>query len=155
MSAPEVAPVRSTNMRRSIVTMLAALVGLSTPLTGQGGALTVGLAYTVGSGWQVEGLEVGFARAVHAGPIGALSLTARPGSFLAAGASLASPPVFASFATDGGPLPRYRASRYPGHGRSGVGAAGGPRVWGAPAGGGERPAARPQPPPLPPLAPHP
>ena len=73
-------------MRRSIVTMLTALVGLSTPLTGQGGALTVGLAYTVGSGWQVEGLEVGLARAVHAGPIAALSLTARLGSFIDEGA---------------------------------------------------------------------
>ena len=73
-------------MRRSIVTMLTALVGLSTPLTGQGGALTVGLAYTVGSGWQVEGLEVGLAHTVHAGPIAALSLTARLGSFIDEGA---------------------------------------------------------------------
>src|SRR5881397_1686945 len=86
MSAPEVAPVRSTNVRRSIVTMLTALVGLSTPLPAQGGALTVGLAYTVGSGWQVEGLDVGLARAVHAGPIAALSLTARLGSFIDEGA---------------------------------------------------------------------
>src|SRR2546430_13024129 len=81
MSAPEVAPVRSTNVRRSIVTMLTTLVGLSTPLAGQN-ALTAGLAYTVGSGWQVEGFDVGLARAVHAGPIAALSLTARLGSFL-------------------------------------------------------------------------
>ena len=66
--------------------MLTALVGLSTPLTGQGGALTVGLAYTVGSGWQVEGLEVGLAHTVHAGPIAALSLTARLGSFIDEGA---------------------------------------------------------------------
>src|SRR3989454_11836916 len=73
-------------MRRFIVTMLTALVGLSTPLTGQGGALTLGLAYTVGSGWQVEGLDVGLARAVHAGPIAALSLTARLGSFIDEGA---------------------------------------------------------------------
>src|SRR5881296_3997406 len=79
-------PVRSTNVRRSIVTMLTALVGLSTPLPAQGGALTVGLAYTVGSGWQVEGLDVGLARAVHAGPIAALSLTARLGSFINEGA---------------------------------------------------------------------
>ena len=72
-------------MRRSIVTMLAALVGLSTPLAGQN-ALTAGLAYTVGSGWQVEGFDVGLARAVHAGPIAALSLTARLGSFINEGA---------------------------------------------------------------------
>src|SRR5207245_8078099 len=71
MSAPEVAPVRSTNVRRSIVTMLTTLVGLSTPLAAQN-AVTAGLAYTVGSGWQVEGFDVGLARAVHAGPIAAL-----------------------------------------------------------------------------------
>src|SRR3989454_1166221 len=85
MSAPEVAPVRSTNVRRSIVTMLTTLVGLSTPLAGQN-AVTAGLAYTVGSGWQVEGFDVGLARAVHAGPIAALSLTARLSSFIKQGA---------------------------------------------------------------------
>src|SRR2546422_9316870 len=85
MSAPEVAPVRSRNVRRSIVTMLTTLVGLSTPLAGQN-AVTAGLAYTVGSGWQVEGFDVGLARAVHAGPIAALSLTARLGSFINEGA---------------------------------------------------------------------
>jgi hypothetical protein len=68
--------------------MLTALVGLSTPLAGQGNALTLGLAYTVGSGWQVEGLEAGVARAVHAGPIAALSLTGRVGSFIDEGAIL-------------------------------------------------------------------
>src|SRR5260370_14951928 len=82
MSAPEVAPVRSTNVRRSMLTMLTAVVGWSTPLAGQGNALTAGLAYTVGGGWQVEGLDFGVARAVHAGPIAALSLTARIGSFI-------------------------------------------------------------------------
>src|SRR2546428_12127275 len=79
-------PVRSTNVRRSMLTMLPALVGLSTPLAGQGNALTAGLAYTVGGGWQVEGLDFGVARAVHAGPIAALSLTARIGSFIDEGA---------------------------------------------------------------------
>src|SRR5947208_6090687 len=78
-------PVRSRNVRRSMIPMLTALVGLSTPLAGQG-ALTLGLAYTVGSGWQIEGLDVGFARAVHAGPVAALSLTARVGSFIDEGA---------------------------------------------------------------------
>src|SRR2546422_5275641 len=81
MRAAELAPVRRTNVRRSIVTMLTTLVGLSTPLAGQN-AVTAGLAYTVGGGWQVEGFDVGLARAVHAGPIAALSLTARLGSFL-------------------------------------------------------------------------
>ena len=73
-------------MRRSMVTMLTALVGLSTPLAGQVGGLALGLAYTVGSGWQIEGLDVGYARAVHAGPVAALSLTARLGSFIDEGA---------------------------------------------------------------------
>src|SRR5260370_42569582 len=86
MSAPEVARVRSTNVRRSMLTRVTALVGLSTPLAGQGSALTAGLAYTVGGGWQVEGLDFGVARAVHAGPIAALSLTARIGSFIDEGA---------------------------------------------------------------------
>src|SRR2546429_4645483 len=86
MRAAEPAPVRSTNVRRSMVTMLTARVSLSTPLAGQGNALTLGLAYTVGSGWQVEGFDVGVARAVHAGPIAALSLTARLGSFINEGA---------------------------------------------------------------------
>jgi hypothetical protein len=73
-------------VRRSIVTMLTALAGLSTPLAGQGGALTLGLAGTLGSGWQIEALDVGYARRVHAGPIAALSLTARLGSFIDEGA---------------------------------------------------------------------
>src|SRR3989442_2997036 len=85
-------PVRSTNVRRSMLTMLTALVGLSTPLAGQGNALTAGLAYTVGGGWQVEGLDFGVARAVHAGPIAALSLTARIGSFIDASALIGGPP---------------------------------------------------------------
>src|SRR2546425_4844464 len=86
MRAAEPAAVRRTNVRRSMLTMLTALVGLSTPLAGQGNALTAGLAYTVGGGWQVEGLDFGVARAVHAGPIAALSLTARIGSFIDEGA---------------------------------------------------------------------
>src|SRR5256714_11295388 len=56
------------------------------PISGQGGGLALGLAYTVGSGWQIEGLDVGYARAVHAGPVAALSLTARLGSFIDEGA---------------------------------------------------------------------
>src|SRR2546428_12380392 len=87
MRAAELAPVRRTNVRRSIVTMLTTLVGLSTPLAGQN-AVTAGLAYTVGGGWQVEGFDVGLARAVHAGPIAALSLTARLGSVLHPGGRL-------------------------------------------------------------------
>ena len=72
-------------MRRSMVTMLVGLVGLSTPLAAQaggGGLLTFGLAYTVGSGWQIQGFDVGYGRAVRSGPIAALSLGARLGEFI-------------------------------------------------------------------------
>ena len=72
-------------MRRSMVTMLIGLAGLSTPLAAQdtrGGILTLGLAYTVGSGWQIQGLDVGYGRGVRSGPIAALSLGARLGEFI-------------------------------------------------------------------------
>src|SRR5207245_9565887 len=86
MSAPEVAPVRSTNVRRSMVTMLIGLAGLSTPLAAQetrgGGLVTFGLAYTVGSGWQIQGFDVGYGRGMRSGPIAALSLSARLGAFI-------------------------------------------------------------------------
>src|SRR5690349_12185915 len=91
------APVRRTNVRRSIVTMLVALAALSTPLASQGGAgagggggggggFPGGLAFTVGGGWQIEGFDAGYIRRVHAGPIAALSLTGRVGSFIDEGA---------------------------------------------------------------------
>src|SRR5439155_765 len=86
-SAPEVAPVRSTNVRLSIITMSTALVALSTPLDAQRrGAWTVGFAGTLGGGWQVEAADVGYARAVRAGPLRVASLTARLGSFIDEGA---------------------------------------------------------------------
>jgi hypothetical protein len=66
--------------------MLTALVGLSTPLAGQSGAFALGLAGTLGGGWQIEALDVGYARTVHAGPVAVLSLTARLGSFIDEGA---------------------------------------------------------------------
>ncbi|HLB81793.1 MAG TPA: hypothetical protein VJJ54_01770 [Gemmatimonadales bacterium] len=69
-----------------MVTMLTALAALSTPLAGQAPKLTLGLAYTVGGGWQIEALDVGYGRAVRAGPIKQLSLGARLGSFIDQGA---------------------------------------------------------------------
>lgn len=66
--------------------MLTALAGLSTPLAAQRGALTVGFAGTLGGGWQIEALDVGYARRVHAGPIAAVSLAGRLGSFVDEGA---------------------------------------------------------------------
>jgi hypothetical protein len=50
------------------------------------GGVTLGLAFTVGGGWQVEALDVGYARAVRAGPISVAALTARLGSFIDQGA---------------------------------------------------------------------
>ena len=72
-------------MRRSMITMLAGLAGLSTPLVAQqtqGGMVTLGLAYTVGSGWQIQGVDVAYGRALRTGPIAALSLGARLGEFI-------------------------------------------------------------------------
>jgi len=66
--------------------MLTALAALSTPLAGQGSALTVGLAFTAGGGWQIQALDVGYGRAVHAGPIAMLSLSGRVGEFIDQGA---------------------------------------------------------------------
>src|SRR5947208_2815104 len=85
MRAAELAPVRRTNVRRSMVTMLICLAGLSTPLAAQetrGGMVTLGLAYTVGSGWQIQGFDVGYGRGMRSGPIAALSLSARLGEFI-------------------------------------------------------------------------
>ncbi|HYT04105.1 MAG TPA: hypothetical protein VEM13_04410 [Gemmatimonadales bacterium] len=65
---------------------MAALAALSTPLaaqsTGAAGAWTLGFAGTLGGGWQVEALDVGYARALHAGPLSVAALTARLGSFV-------------------------------------------------------------------------
>jgi len=72
-------------VRRSMLTMLVGLAGLSTPLAAQetyGGLLTLGLAYTVGSGWQVQGFDVGYGRALRSGPFAAVSLGARLGEFI-------------------------------------------------------------------------
>src|SRR5438094_7801785 len=58
---------------------------LSTPRAAQetsGGLLTLGLAYTVGSGWQVQGFDVGYGRALRSGPFAAVSLGARLGEFI-------------------------------------------------------------------------
>jgi len=69
--------------------MLAALAGLSTPLAAQetrGGLLTLGLAYTVGGGWQIQGFDAGYGRGLRSGPIAALSLGARLGEFIDQGA---------------------------------------------------------------------
>lgn len=48
--------------------------------------MTLGLAFTAGGGWQIQALEVGYGRAVHAGPIADLSLSGRLGEFIDQGA---------------------------------------------------------------------
>ncbi len=76
-------------MRLSMVSMSAGLLALSTPLAAQsrgGGAWTLGLAGTLGGGWQVEAADIGYARVVRAGPLAVASLTARLGSFIDEGA---------------------------------------------------------------------
>ena len=62
--------------------MLAGLTGLSTLLVAQSGGVTVGLAGTLGGGWQVEAADVGYAHALRAGPLSVVALTARVGSFI-------------------------------------------------------------------------
>jgi hypothetical protein len=70
--------------------MLVVLGTLSTPLAAQtgGGAIGVGFTATVGSGWQIESGEIGYVRRTARGPVRALALTARLGSFIDEGAIL-------------------------------------------------------------------
>lgn len=85
-------------MRRSMATMLVVLGALSTKLVAQsvggdsvgrkggGAAIGVGFAATLGSGWQLETGEIGYVRRMTHGPVRALSLGARLGSFIDEGA---------------------------------------------------------------------
>ncbi len=74
-------------MRRSTVSMLAALAALSTPLAAQsGGGVMLGFAGTLGGGWQIEAGDIGYARPVRAGPLRVAWLSARLGSFKDEGA---------------------------------------------------------------------
>jgi hypothetical protein len=65
--------------------MLIGLTGLSTPLTAQetrGGTLNLGLAYTVGSGWQIQALDIGYGHRLRTGPVATWSVGARVGEFI-------------------------------------------------------------------------
>ncbi len=53
---------------------------------GAGAAIGVGFAATLGSGWQLETGEIGYVRRMTHGPVRALSLGARLGSFIDEGA---------------------------------------------------------------------
>lgn len=67
--------------------MLVVLGALSTPLAAQAGAIGVGFAATLGSGWQIESGEIGYVHRM-AGPVRALSVGARLGAFIDEGAIL-------------------------------------------------------------------
>jgi hypothetical protein len=78
-------------VRRSMASMLVALGCLSTPLAAQDAfpmsttSWGLGLAATMGKGWQIEGGEIGVQRRLRA-PLGAMSVAARFGSFIDEGA---------------------------------------------------------------------
>lgn len=78
------------NVRRSMGTMFALLAALATPLAPDLRApglaaqwsATVGLAATLGSDWQIEGVDVGAGRVTRAGPVRHASLALRLGTFV-------------------------------------------------------------------------
>ena len=89
-------------MRRSTASMLVVLAALSTPLAAQTdsaraaapepargkSAIGVGFAATLGDSWQIESGEIGYVRRARRGPLRALSLGARVGSYVDEGAIL-------------------------------------------------------------------
>ena len=91
-------------MRRSMITMSAGLLALSTPLSAQAGrgGLTLGFAGTLGGGWQIEAADVGYARVLSAGLLRVASLTARFGSFMDEGAIIGGARGFVFGVTLGG-----------------------------------------------------
>lgn len=75
-------------MRRFMASMLVVTVALSTSLAAQkrNAAWMIGIAATVGSGWQFEGADIGVVRPVSLGPVRYWSITGRFGSFQDEGA---------------------------------------------------------------------
>lgn len=87
-------------MRRSTASMLVVLAALSTPLAAQTdsarpaapepargqSAIGVGFAATLGNSWQIESGELGYVRRLSHGPVRAVSLGARLGSYTDEGA---------------------------------------------------------------------
>lgn len=67
-------------MRRFMIAMLIATGALSTPLVAQSVAL--GLAGTLGGGWEIEGVDIGYLRSVRAGPFQSVSFGVRLGGFI-------------------------------------------------------------------------
>lgn len=75
-------------MRRFMASMLVVGGALSTPLAAQqrGPAWMIGIAATVGTGWQIEGADIGFSRPIGLGPIRFASIAGRFGTFQDEGA---------------------------------------------------------------------
>jgi len=81
--------------------MFVGLLGLSTPLVAQGGgggggAWSLGIAATLGGGWQIEGFDLGLSQGVRAGPIRRLGIGGRFGSFIDEGAIIGGTQGFAA-----------------------------------------------------------
>src|SRR6266704_3321019 len=98
------APVRSMNVRRSIVPMLVALGALSTTLAAQSNtmqsdsaqstkvrrhAISFGFVATLGANWQIESAEIGYVRRPARG-LAAIGLAGRVGTFVNESAMLGS-----------------------------------------------------------------
>jgi hypothetical protein len=64
--------------------MLVATAALSTPLAAQ--SVMLGFAGTLGNSWQVEALDVGYMRDIHAGPLRSAAIGTRLGAFIDEGA---------------------------------------------------------------------
>jgi hypothetical protein len=60
--------------------MLTVSVALSTPLAAQ--SIQLGYAGTVGNGWQIEALDVGYMHDLRAGPLRTAAIGLRAGSFI-------------------------------------------------------------------------
>ncbi len=75
-------------------------VVLSTPAAAQS-AFTLGIAATLGGGWQIEGADFGLVRRIAAGPFRRVSATARFGSFIDEGAIIGGAKGFVGAATFG------------------------------------------------------
>jgi len=68
-------------VRRSMIPMLVVASALSTPLAAQS-AFALGVAATVGGSWQVEAVDLGYVKNVHAGLFRYLAIGTRIGSFV-------------------------------------------------------------------------
>jgi hypothetical protein len=68
-------------VRRSMAAMFCAGAILSTPLASQSW-LSLGLAATLGGGWQIEGGDIGLTQHTHFGPFRGVGETLRLGSFV-------------------------------------------------------------------------